>query len=53
MGMLRLHIFSNHVRIFLPTIEEEEEVYSLDQIKEFETVSQDYKDWLADLLEKG
>lgn len=52
-GMLRLHIFSNHVRLFLPTIEEEEEFYSIDQIKEFEYVSPEYKEWIADVLEKG
>lgn len=51
--MLRLHIFSNHVRLFLPAIEEEEEFYSIDQIKEFEYVSPEYKEWLADLLEQG
>ena len=51
--MLRLHIFSNHVRLYLPTIEEEEDFYSIDEIKEFENVSQAYKEWLADVLEQG
>lgn len=53
LGMLRLHIFSNHVRLYLPTIEEEEDFYSIDEIKEFENVSQAYKEWLADVLEQG
>lgn len=52
-GMLRLNIYSNHVHVVLPTVEEEREIYSIDQIKEFEDVSQGYKDWLAELLEKG
>lgn len=51
--MLRLHIFSNHVRVLLPPIQEEDEVYSIDQIKEFEYVSPEYKEWLADILEQG
>lgn len=52
--MIRLHCYSNHVlRIVLPTLNEDDEVWSLDQIKEFEDVSQAYKEWLADILEKG
>ncbi|KAK9888381.1 hypothetical protein WA026_000631 [Henosepilachna vigintioctopunctata] len=51
--MIRLHCYSNHVlRILLPTLPEDDEVWSLDQIKEFENVSQSYKEWLADILEK-
>ncbi|KAF7281465.1 hypothetical protein GWI33_004712, partial [Rhynchophorus ferrugineus] len=37
----------------LPPIAEECEVYRIDQIKEFEHVSQDYKEWLGEVLEKG
>lgn len=52
--MLRLHFYSDHVKVRLAPISEEvEEVYRLDEIKEFEEVSQDYKEWLAELLEKG
>lgn len=50
---LRLHLYSNFYHIVLPTISEEEEVYRIDQIKEFEEVSQAYIDWLTELLEKG
>ncbi|ENN75212.1 hypothetical protein YQE_08222, partial [Dendroctonus ponderosae] len=38
--------------LVLPPIAEEEEVYRIDQIKEFEHISQTYKDWLAEVLEK-
>lgn len=52
--MLRLHFYSDHVNVRLaPINEEEEEVYRLDEIKEFEEVSQLDKEWLAELLEKG
>lgn len=51
--MLRLHYYSNHAKFGLSTIEEEEEVYPIDQIKEFEEVSATYKEWLADVLEQG
>lgn len=50
--MLRLHLYSNHFRLVLAPIPEEE-VYRVDQIREFEHISQAYKDWLADVLEKG
>lgn len=54
MGMskvIRLHIYSGQFAILLP--HESEEVYRVDQIKEFEHISQAYKDWLAEILEKG
>lgn len=51
--MLRLHFYSNHVKVQLTPINEEEEVYGLHEIKEFEEVSQLDKEWLAELLEKG
>lgn len=54
MGMsrvIRLHVYSGQFAILLP--HENEEVYRIDQIKEFEHISQAYKDWLADILEKG
>lgn len=51
--MLRLHFYSDHVKVRLTPINEEEEFYRLDEIKEFEEVSQLYKEWLAELLEKG
>lgn len=51
--MLRLHCYSNYVRFKLEPIDEEEEVYGVNQIKEFEEVSQLYKEWLAELLEQG
>lgn len=54
MGMsrvIRLHIYSGQFAILLP--HESEEVYRIDQIKEFEYISQAYKDWLAEILEKG
>lgn len=50
--MLRLHLYSNYVKIRLPRIDEEE-VYGINEIKEFEEISQPYKDWLAEVLEKG
>lgn len=54
MGMskvIRLHVYSGQFAILLP--HENEEVYRVDQIKEFEDISQGYKDWLADILDKG
>lgn len=54
MGMsrvIRLHVYSGQFSILLP--QESEEVYRVDQIKEFEHISQAYKDWLAEILEKG
>lgn len=48
---MRLHYYSNHVLSAIP--EEDDEVYRIDQIKEFEQVSQAYKEWLSDLLQKG
>ena len=51
--MLRLHYYSNSVGLRLPSIEEEDEVYSLDQIKEFEAVSQAWKEELAEILQQG
>lgn len=51
--MLRLHCFSNYVKFKLDPINEEEEVYGVSQIKEFEEVSQLDKEWLAEFLEKG
>lgn len=54
MGMsrvIRLHVYSGQFAILSP--HENEEVYRIDQIKEFEHISQAYKDWLADILEKG
>lgn len=54
MGMsriIRLHVYSGQFALLLP--HESEEVYRVDQIKEFEHISQAYKDWLAEILEKG
>lgn len=54
MGMskvIRLHVYSGQFAILLQ--HESEEVYRVDQIKEFEHISQAYKDWLAEILEKG
>lgn len=56
--MLRLHFYSNHAKrlLRLATILEDEDecdVYRIDQIKEFEDVSQDDKDIVAALFEQG
>ncbi|KAK7793405.1 hypothetical protein R5R35_014311 [Gryllus longicercus] len=48
--MLGLHYYSNAVCVRLPTIEEEDEVYRIDQIKEFEHVDPAEKEALAELL---
>jgi hypothetical protein len=51
--MLRLHYYSNVVGLHLEAIEEDDEVYSLDQIKEFEEVSRAWKEALAEHLLQG
>jgi hypothetical protein len=51
--MLRLHYYSNIVGLHLESIEEDDEVYSLDQIKEFEAVSRAWKEALAEHLLQG
>lgn len=51
--MLRLHYYSNVVGLRLEAIEEDDEVYSLDQIKEFEEVSRAWKEELAEHLLQG
>lgn len=51
--MLRLHYYSNVVRLRLQSIDEDDEVYSLDQIKEFEDVSRAWKEALAEHLLQG
>lgn len=51
--MLRLHYYSNVVGLRLEAIEEDDEVYSLDQIKEFEEVSRAWKEALAEHLLQG
>lgn len=48
---LHLHVFSGEFAILLPN--PEEEVYRIDQIKEFEYISQVYKDWIGEILERG
>jgi hypothetical protein len=49
--MLRLHYFSNLVALQLA--DQDEEVYRLDQIKEFETVDPALKEVLAEYLLQG
>lgn len=51
--MLHLHYFSNFVKFRLTPIAEEEECYSIDDIKEFEEVSPVHKEWLVEVLERG
>jgi hypothetical protein len=51
--MLRLHYYSNIVGLRLESIEEDDGVYSLDQIKEFEEVSRAWKEALAEHLLQG
>lgn len=51
--MLRLHYYSNVVGLHLEAIEEDDEVYSLDQIKEFEDVSRAWKEELTEHLLQG
>jgi hypothetical protein len=51
--MLRLHYYSNIVGLHLESIEEDDEVYSLDQSKEFEEVSRAWKEALAEHLLQG
>lgn len=52
--MLRLHYYSNHASVRLSTIyEQDEDVYSLDQIKEFEDVSPLHVEWISYVLDKG
>ncbi|KAG8288135.1 hypothetical protein J6590_023500 [Homalodisca vitripennis] len=48
--MIRLHYYSNSVALRLPLIEEEEEVYRIDEIKEFEAVDTAWKETLAQIL---
>lgn len=48
---LHLHVLSGQFTILLPN--PEEEVYRVDQIKEFEYISQIYKDWIGEVLERG
>nr|CAH7757516.1 unnamed protein product [Callosobruchus chinensis] len=50
--LIRLHVYSGQFAILLPHGCDDEEVYSLDQIKEFETISPAYKEWLAEVLDK-
>lgn len=49
--MLRLHYFSDHPA--LVAADDDDSVYSLDLIKEFEAVSRAWKAFLADCLLKG
>lgn len=49
--MLRLHYFSNLVALQLP--DQDEEVYRLDQIKEFESVDPAWKEVLSEYLLQG
>lgn len=49
--MLRLHYFSDNPA--LAVAEDEETVYSIDLIKEFEAVGRAWKAFLADWLLKG
>lgn len=49
--MLRLHYYSDHPA--LAAAEDEETVYSIDLIKEFEAVGRAWKAFLADWLLKG
>jgi hypothetical protein len=51
--MLRLHYYSNIVGLRLESIEEEDGVYSLEEIKEFEDVSRAWKEALAEHLLQG
>jgi hypothetical protein len=51
--MLRLHYYSNIVGLRLESIEEDDGVYSLDEIKEFEEVSRAWKEALAEHLLQG
>jgi hypothetical protein len=51
--MLRLHYYSNIVGLRLESIDEDDGVYSLDQIKEFEEVSHAWKEALAEHLLQG
>lgn len=52
--MLSLHYYSNHASARLSTIyEQDEDVYSLDQIKEFEEVSPLHVEWISYVLDKG
>lgn len=50
--MLRLHYFSDHPALGAAS-EEEESVYSIELIKEFEAVGRAWKAFLADWLLKG
>lgn len=52
-GVLRLHYFSNSPSLRLPSIEEEDEVYRPDQIKEFDLVDPAWKTDIAEALDKG
>lgn len=52
--MFCLHYYSNHARVKLTTIpEEDEEVYRVDQIKEFEEIPPNYIEWLIEILDEG
>jgi hypothetical protein len=49
--MMCLHYYSNYVT--LSRIADEDEEYSLDQIQEFASVEQRWKDYLADYVTSG
>lgn len=49
--MLALHCYSNAVELRLETIDEEEDEYSLDEIKEFEAVNPAWQETLNALLQ--
>lgn len=53
--MLRLHYYSNYASVRLSTIyeDEDEDVYRIDQIKEFEAVPPSHIEWITDVLDKG
>lgn len=50
--MLRLHYFSDHPALDVASAEDES-VYSIELIKEFEAVGRAWKEFLADWLLKG
>lgn len=51
---LRLHYYSNTIGLRLSSIEEEEEeVYRIDEIKEFEVVAPALKEAVAETLAQG
>lgn len=49
--MMCLHYYSNYVT--LSRVADDDEEYSLDQIQEFASVEQRWKDYLADYVTSG